>query len=292
MARPALSATRGLDIIDLLAGHPGRGFTLSEVVRATGINNASCHAILGALVERGYVVRDPFKRTFGLGPVLIAVGAAAVQAQPLLERAGRAARELAAELDVPVLLSAAVGDEIVGIVAAGDPLGRPPELKPGERRPLVPPLGSPFVAWEDDAAISDWLARGSHAKDAAFAATQRHNLDLIRARGFQVLLRTPGDRRLAPEIADMARARGGPSYKDRMRSLADRVDAIALPETIEAGASYDVILIAAPVFDRAGACVYNLCLGDFARLLTGAEVIALAERLLAACIEVMQADRG
>ena len=65
----------------------------------------------------------------------------------------------------------------------------------GQRIPLMPPLGELYVAWEGEDAIAAWLARGSHAGDAAFAAVQRHNLDLIRQRGFQVALRGRGGQR-------------------------------------------------------------------------------------------------
>ena len=46
MSRPGLAASRSIDIIELLSLFPERGFTLSEIVRATQINIASCYAVL------------------------------------------------------------------------------------------------------------------------------------------------------------------------------------------------------------------------------------------------------
>ncbi|WP_158241520.1 helix-turn-helix domain-containing protein [Novosphingobium sp. TH158] len=291
MARPALSATRGLDIVDFLAAFPTRDFTLSEIVRATGINPASCHAVLNALADRGYVARAPGQKAFRLGPVLIAAGDAALRAHPLVALAREAASELAADLDIPVMMSAAVGDDIVGIIAVADSRGRMPGLRTGERRPLVPPLGAPFVAWDDEEAIAAWLAKGNDSGSEA-EAVQRASLDLIRQRGFQVALRGAGAPRLGPEIGDMARGREAPRYRDHMVGLISGLGTIPMPEEIEPEARYDIVLIAAPLFDRAGACAFNLCLTDFPAPLSGREVLACAERLQAACLNVMQADRA
>ena len=46
MSRAALSASRSIEVIELLTAFPERQFTLSEVVKTTEINIASCHAIL------------------------------------------------------------------------------------------------------------------------------------------------------------------------------------------------------------------------------------------------------
>jgi DNA-binding IclR family transcriptional regulator len=83
MVRPALSAARGLDVIDLLCASPARSFTLSEIARGTGVNVSSCHSVLNVLVERGYLLRDPQLKTYTLGPLLFAAGQAALASQPL-----------------------------------------------------------------------------------------------------------------------------------------------------------------------------------------------------------------
>lgn len=280
---------RGLDIIDFLAAFPVRGFTLSEVMRATGINAASCHAVLNALIERGHVVREAEGKAYRLGPVLVAVGDAALRAQPLVEAAREAAETMARELDVPVLLSAAIGDEVVGILSVADSTGRKPRLRPGERRPLVPPLGASFVAWEGDQAIEAWLERTVQHDDPDFVASQRRAIANIRERGYLVALRNPSAPRFADEIDAMAASRS--DYREGMAGFVAKLGPMLLPQAIEADATYDVTLIAAPVFGRSGACAYNLCFGDFAQPLSGREVQEYAERLLAACLRIMQAER-
>lgn len=281
MARPALSAARGIDIIDIFAAAPARSMTMSDVARTTGINIASCHAVLTVLAERGYLVRDAQSKTYALGPVIYAAGQAALAAQPLLAHAEAAARALFAELHIAVMMSAAIGDEIVGIVSISDKDGRPPLLRTGERRPRVPPIGAPFVAWSGEPAIEAWLAGASDAE------ALRRAVETIRDRGFEVLLRTTETADRASQLLQMAEPRTAGA--DGFHRLGPDM---ALPDRIEPEAFYDVTMIAAPIFDRQGVCAFNLCLGPFPDRLAGQAILDLADRLLEACVAVMHADRA
>jgi DNA-binding IclR family transcriptional regulator len=281
MARPALSAARGLDIIDLLAAAPSRSMTMSDIARATGINIASCHAVLTVLAERGYLVRDHQTKTYALGAVVYAAGQAALTAQPLLAHAEKAARSLVAELRIRVMMSAAVGEEIVGIVAIGDADGSAPLLRTGDRRPRLPPIGAPFVAWSGEPAIEAWLGLAP----AGDRTTLRRAVEAIRDRGFEVLLQTTETSRLALQLRGMAEP-GSPRGYHRLGPD------MALPDLIEPDAIYDVTMIAAPIFDRHGACAFNLCLGPFPDPLAGQAILTLADRLLETCVAIMHADRA
>lgn len=293
MARPALAASRGLDIIDFLARFPGRAFSLSEISKATRVNLASCHAILTVLAERGYASRCPRQKTYRLGPVLHAMGQVALASQPLLRQARTAAAALRDELDIPTLISTAIGEEIVGIVACDTDDGRSAGLEVGERMPLVPPVGASFVAWGSEEAIAAWFARAAPDADAETVRYWRDGLGRIRDRGFQVELKAPGGSEMAARMAEMASGSEATRYEgallEMVRSLGRHPQQ---PETIEPGTAYDLILIAAPIFDRDGACAYNLCLGGFTGSLDGAEVQALGAKLVAASLRIMQADRA
>lgn len=276
MARPALSAARGIEIIDLLAAEPGRALSMSEIARRAGINVASCHAVLTVLTERGYLRREG--KAYGLGPALFAAGQAALVGQPLLAHAEVAARALLAELDLPVTVTALVGSEIVGVLSLGG--GDQPLLRVGARRALVPPTGAAFVAWSGEEEIARWAARSPDRNPAAIGALRR-GASAMRDRGFEVLLNTPEVNRLASRLRSFSTTgslRMGPG--------------MVLLETIRDARAYDVMMIAAPVFDRAGGCAFNLCLGPFPEPLPGGRVLELADRLLAACVGVMEADRS
>ncbi|CAN7397020.1 helix-turn-helix domain-containing protein [Phenylobacterium sp. LjRoot219] len=291
MPRPALSASRGVDILDFLAGFPGRSFTLSEIARAAKINVASCHAVLSALTERGYLSRTS-QRTYALGPALVAVGHAALKSQPLVARAREAAEELAAEFGVGVLLSAVVGDEILGVVAIDTPDGRDPGLRVGERMPLAPPVGAPFLAWSSAEAIDAWIARRAGAADAQLVAEWREALATIRRRGFQVTLRAPDSSELASLMAEMASGRQAPQYKDQMIRLVGSLDHhLSQPAELQPDALYDIVLIAAPIFDQNGEAAFNLCLGGFPEPVSGARIQAYADRLVRTCVQIMRENR-
>jgi DNA-binding IclR family transcriptional regulator len=292
MARPALSASRSVDVLDLLAAFPGRSFTLSEIARATGVNVASCHAVLSTLVERGYLSRAAGQRTYALGPALVALGEAALKAQPLVARAKAAAHELHGETDAPVLLSAIVGEEIVGLVSLADAGGRGPGLRVGERRPLVPPVGASFLAWSPEAETEAWIARSAGPYHDRLAEECRRSLALTRQRGYQVTLRSTEGREISALMAEMASGRRAPESRDGVTRLINSLDLhLAQPETLEPDTLYDVVLIAAPIFDQSGRAAFSLCFGGFAERLSGATVLAHADRLVRTCVQVMREDR-
>jgi DNA-binding IclR family transcriptional regulator len=292
MPRPALSASRSVDVIDFLAAFPGRSFTLSEIARAAKINIASCHAVLSTLVERGYLARRADQRAYCLGPALVAVGEAALKSQPLVARAKEAAETLFRDFGVPVLLSAVVGPEILGVVSIADASGRGPGLRVGERMPLVAPVGAAFLAWSSEEAIEAWLDRSASPRNERLADEWRSALALTRKRGFQLLLRLPDSPNIASLMAEMATGRGLSSYKDEAISLINSLEgSLSQSETLAPDELYDISLIAAPIFDQNGEAAFSLCLGGFAGEVTGAAITAYADRLVRTCLQVMRDDR-
>ena len=293
MARPALSASRSLEIVDFLAAFPGRAFTLSEIARAAKINIASCHAVLSALTERGFLTRSPSQKTYVLGPALVAIGDAALKSQPLVARAQEAAQKLSRDLQLPVLLTGLVGDEILAIAAIADPQGRNPSMRVGQRMPLVPPVGAPFLAWSSESAIEAWIARMAPAGDREFVEQWRQDLALIRKRGYQVTLRTEDRTDFATLMAEMASSRKAPEYRDYVIDLIHSMDErIFHPRTIVAEESYNVALIAAPIFDQSGGAVFSLNLVELPGKLTGAMIKTYSDHLIRTCLEIMRSDRA
>ena len=292
MARPALSATRSVDIIDLLATFPDQSFTLTEISRAAKINIASCHAVVSALVARGYLARSSNGRAYTLGPLLTAIGQAALKSQPMVAKACETAQELARELGAPASLTAVAGEEIVALASFADATGRTPAMRVAERRPFVAPLGAPFVAWAPDEAVEAWIARNTLPQSQDRSAEWRHILQLTRQRGYQVTLRSPDSRRIVAMRTDLASGHSLPDYKEELFNLFNALDHdLDQPEAIEPDQLYDIMLIASPLFDRNGDVVLSLNVGDFAEKLTGATIIAYADRLVRACLDVMRTQR-
>ena len=84
MARPALSASRSIDVLNFLAANAPEQFTLSDIGAALGINLASMHALLNTMEDAGYVIRHPRLRTYCLGASVVALGNAALQSHPAI----------------------------------------------------------------------------------------------------------------------------------------------------------------------------------------------------------------
>lgn len=291
MARPALSASRGLDIIELLASAPQRGFTLSEIVNLAGINIASCHAILSLLTERGYLIRSPDQKSYVLGSALIAMGQVAVRSQPMVARAQRVAEDLLAELGVPVMLCTVAGEDILAVLSLEDETGGYAGMRVGERVPLVAPSGTPFLAWASEEAVDAWIARHTGPRDDALVAEWRRDLFLTRQRGYQVTMQSGGPS-ISSIMAEMASNRRVRDYKGEVQRLVNSLDHhMCQPEVIVEDAVYDVLLIASPLFDENGEATFNICLGGFPNKLTGAQLTAYAEKLVNACLQVMRVPR-
>jgi DNA-binding IclR family transcriptional regulator len=292
MPRPALSASRSLDVVDFLSSFPDRRFTLSQIAKATRINPASCHAILGVLAERGYVNRASDQKSYSLGAAFIAVGEATLRAHPTIVRARRAAEELLADLGLPVMLCALVGNEILSVFSIEDAAGGFAAMHAGDRMPLVAPAGMPFLAWASEETVEAWIRSHENPVGDEVVAGWRRGLELTRLRGYQVQMRTsPSD--VGTSMAAFALGRGTSDYKDEVQRLINALDhQMAQPEIIEPDELYDVMLIASPLFDESGTASMNLCLGGFSAKLSGAMLATYAERLVHACVQVMRGGRA
>ncbi len=245
MARPALSADRALVVLELLAQHGGRRYTLSELVALTGVNPSSMHALLAVIEERGWVVRHPVHRTYGLGPLALVTGSVAAEHLPAIREARAALGELSKRLAAEVCLTVRAQDEMVVVAHAGEdsPYGTP--LRTGQRVPFAAPLGTVFLAWAGEAELETWLERARPRLSDTEAHEQRRVVGTVRERGYAIALDSPARRRFGAAMLEDTNA---PS------ELEGLLDALAHSqyhvESLDDGSLYDVGLIAAPVFDE------------------------------------------
>jgi DNA-binding IclR family transcriptional regulator len=243
MPLPALAATRALAVLDYLAAHPTDEFTLSDLAAALDVNVSSMHAVLGVLTEEGYVVRAPRLRTYSLGPSVVALGSGALERHPTIDHARDEARRLSDELDLGVAITALAGDDIVFLARVGEHRAREVAVHVGQRIPLVPPLGAVFVAWLDD---EPWLAR-AHDR-----AQMQALLDGVRTLGWAVSLATG-------------------SIDDLMTELTGA--------TFDTQRTYDVVMIAAPVFGPRGDALVAMTLLGLEPRLTAAQIAEYGVRV-------------
>jgi DNA-binding IclR family transcriptional regulator len=285
MSRPALAATRAISVLNFLAAHPADAFTLSDLAARLEINVASAHALLGVLTDAGYLVRHPRLRTYTLGPSVVALGSAALERHAAIDLARDAARDLAREVGLEVAVTAPAGDDIVFLARAGEHQARGVSVHVGQRVPLAPPLGSVFVAW-GDAAVS-WLARAEEPDG------MRAVLEGVRARGYSIALEaearkglwsaldhladTPADARLRGSVDDLVTELGHGEYQ---------------VHELDRARTYDVSMVAAPVFGTAGEVVLALTLVGFPAGLSAEQIASYGERLRDVALVVTKRSSG
>jgi DNA-binding IclR family transcriptional regulator len=283
VARPSPQTDRVVALVELLASHPDQSLTLADLTRRLGINKSTCHSMLTALTRAGWLLRDPFRKTYRLGPGLIAASRSAAGNFPALEFAHSAMVDLTLELGVNAAALGVIGDHVTVLDQVHDLRASGSRLPVGLPIPLRPPFGTAVVAWRDAASVSRWLA---HVPDD----THNHYLaalDVTRRRGYAVEVFMPDARlremmtQLAgdlPAREDMSASRQ-PDFLERLAGqLAKREDSLALE--LVADRQYLVSNINAPVFDRQGAVALVLSISGMTGRLTGGDVGSIGQRLV------------
>jgi DNA-binding IclR family transcriptional regulator len=248
-SRTAPTAARALRVLEALAAEPTHTFSLAELQRRLGYSHGNLHAILATLVAMGHARRDPVSRGYGLGPALLAIGAAARSAYPSVDVAVPFIESLASELDTEAQAGMRVGDSIVIVARVGPLLPFGIGVHVGERFPLTPPIGSSFVAWSTAREIEGYLERAAGALGPTAIDRHREALAAVRARGYSVHVDAAPRRRLAETATRIREAATGEDRDGELAALATELahhDYLPVdPASVPAG---QVIQLSAPVF--------------------------------------------
>jgi DNA-binding IclR family transcriptional regulator len=266
MARPALSATRAIAVLNHLAGNPQEGFTLTELADELQTNPASMHAVLATLSAHGYVVREERRKTYRLGHSVIAIGQAALEQHPAIELAREQTEVLAEELGLECLAGTPVGRELLTFAAAGrsDRLHTRPRA--GQRFPFVPPLGILAAAYAEPAALEAWLAGLGPEASSADRDRYRQAAADVRALGYEIDLQTPTRQQIGLVLYELGRSPHEPAL---LAKLSELVKALArephqlLESDPDSDRLYAIDNIQAPIFDGNGRLVAGLTLLGF-----------------------------
>ncbi|MFG1923344.1 helix-turn-helix domain-containing protein [Cryptosporangium sp. NPDC048952] len=291
VARPAPASARAAGIIAFLTAHPSRGFTISELVTHLSLNIASAHATLAVLDEVGFVVRDPVHRTYRLGPALAATGFAVLEQHPAIPAAIEQAEILAGELGVEATVTAVAGRDVIFLARRG-PVPRSPGVGyPGDRSPLLAPIGAVFMAWAAEKDVAAWLDRAGAS--GPLAAFYRSILAEARARGYTV----PMPAIAAPAaIAAVKRVRADPGDEAAERHLADVLlkseDTLLPLDGVPAAQEIVFETLAAPIFDPIGRALLSLCLTGPEHPVPVEQVLAYGRRLVQAATIATRQARG
>ncbi|MDT3442799.1 helix-turn-helix domain-containing protein [Pseudofrankia sp. BMG5.37] len=240
---------RVLDVLELLARRAGQPPRLRDLVRDLDLTQATAHAIMVTLCERGWAIRDPINRTFSLGSALGAAAARATAQRSRRQAAQAVVRQLANDLGYPAAVTERVGDELVITTFELGPC-QVADVAAGDRLPFAAPFGVTFAAWEDGEGRRAWMERGA-ITDPALADRLGSLLTATRERGFSV-------ERMGPAMAQAARLMTTLHDDPTTRPVRRMVDGLLAEITtlgFQAGDGGDgdrrpVTAIAAPVFDR------------------------------------------
>ena len=241
---------RVLDVIELLSNPDNRQMRFSDVVRELELSQATAHAILKTLTDRGWISRDPAAKTFSLGPALSLIAARLDLARPVTHLARDAARRLAVAVDVPASVIERAGDDLV-ITAFEQPKGKPIPASPNERIPYTAPFGVAFAAWDTPEAQHGWIQRAA-TDDTELTRQLQDVLAQTRERGYDIDWMTPALAQAAHAIGSLS----GHALPVNMRSIIDQLrvefTSAALTSDDDPRAPRPVATISAPVLDKNG----------------------------------------
>jgi DNA-binding IclR family transcriptional regulator len=240
---------RVLDVVELLARSGNARLRFSDVVRELDLTQATAHAILKTLCDRGWASRDPVTKTFTLGPALAVVGARMDTARPLAHAARSAALRLSGEVGYAGSVVERFGDSLVVTAFEGDPATQPSGV-PGDRIPYAPPFGVALVAWDTHEEQGAWIRRGAGTNADRTRRLERV-LEHTRKRGFDVDWTTPA-------LAQAVQVVGTLDSNEMPTPVRHILDQLLVEFTTIGFLSDDnpgrrkqpVVTIAAPVFDH------------------------------------------
>lgn len=207
-------------------------------------------------------------------------------ARPGMER-------IADRLEVECNAATVAGDEIVLLAGAGlRPRGGQPPTRVGQRIPLVPPLGSIYLAWDPEAEVEARLASAGIAEEDRVAF--REALERVRRRRWSVGL---GNALHSRVEAELARAYGmgssaGADHRAQVRELISALGGLYEPEALPPGQSYDVRNVQVPVFDETGSVAISLSVYGLPEQSTVDEVHRYRDALQEVADEVMARTGG
>jgi DNA-binding IclR family transcriptional regulator len=277
MARTSPPTDRVVATVSLLAAHPDQPLSLAELTRRLDVNKSTGHAILASLAAAGWVLRDPTRKTYRLGPALVALGRTAAASFPALDFARPAMSALSREFGATCAALGVGEGEVTVLDQVDDPRAGANAFRVGASFPLRPPLGAAVLAWAPDDVRDEWL----HQVPADTRAHYAEALVATHDRGFAVEIGSTPVARVRELVTLLGDDTSARAVLDQLADeLATHEEFLALQ--LEPDREYAVNVVNAPVFDHTGQVTLVLSLTGFGRPLRGAEALAAGDRLVVA----------
>lgn len=266
--------SRAVSVLNFLGGHSGQAFTLTELSKSLRISSATCHNLLGALVDEGYVYRTAAK-TYILGPAIDRIARSSLDPRLLMQVVRPEMRILADEFDAVCSASFQDGDRITVRERAAAVSHIAWNADEGGDLKFAAPIGNLFVAW-DSSRLDEWLSAARPPLSDEVRARVLGALEFLKENEYTFGIRT------AP-LSSSEKAlelRGQPEMTDYAIAQLD-------PQT-----DYDLAYVSCPVFAKPGQVAFALSLLGFVEPVKGVAVEKMAEKLQLACRRISEFIAG
>ena len=162
---------------------------------------------------------------------------------------------------------------------------------PGDRTPLLAPIGAVFMAWADDAAVTQWIERA--ALSSPLEDFYRRVLVDIKGRGFSVPLPAIA----TPTVAEaVARLRDEPTDGDAERHYAEALQStdelLLLLDQLDLTHEVQFKTIAAPIFDPIGRVLLSISITGQEAPVPVSRVLDLGRRVAQSASVATRQSRG
>ena len=296
MALFSQPTARALAILDLLMANPQQAFGLTEMTRRLNLNKATCHAILTTMANYGFLVQHPKTKAYRLGPSIIAAGNAAFAQFPVLEYARPELESLQSDLDIGFAVTARSKLHLVLLALYGRATPLIDSFQLGLRLPNTAPVAACFTAFSPAKQLEEWLTRAHESRggyNEKLDQKLRVSVIGIRARGFEVTLKTRAEEELTRELARIHESWSLSELEDAANAYQrDLCDEQYHLDRIDPKTRYHVSTISVPVFVYRVVPVMCFVAGSFDNPITGAQIEEIAERMKASAERVTRLASG
>ena len=285
--------SRVLDVITLLAAQPTEEFSLAEIARQLSMSKASAHRLLITMADADFLARNDKHKTYSLGMGLLAVGQAALQKYRGLDVARAEMAKLSLDLNLQCSATGVIGGDLLVLAREGNPQSHEGLNRVGERRPLIPPMGTCHIAWGEESVTGPYLGLAAEYMSRESNAWLQEALGLVRRRGYSVSTFGPASRKLLQAtVIPAGRHRDGPQWNMIRNTLGELTRSEIQLASLSDADGAAIGRIAAPVFSSNGTIIFQLVLSGLPGTQTTRKLERFVERLLATAASVTTQING
>lgn len=263
--------------------NPQQAFGLTEMTRRLNLNKATCHAILTTMSNYGFLVQHPKTKAYRLGPSIIAAGHAAFAQFPVLEYARPELESLQNELGIGFAVTGRSKLHMVLLALYGQSASIKDSFQLGLRLPNTAPVAACFTAFSPADQLEAWLTRAHDSRGGYHERLDqklRVALIAIRARGYEVTLRTDAEDELTTQLSHINNSWSLTELEDITNKYQyDLCDQHYHLDRIDPKARYSVSTISVPVFVYKEVPVMCFVAGSFDKPILGSQVEEIAARI-------------